>query len=433
MKHTSNSSPTLKGLFMVILMFSFRTAIAQEVVFNDYFNNQTLRIDYIHTGNAHSEEFTLNRYHAGGQWVGTRAFLIEPRRYGDVLFQVFDYETDKVIFSRSYNTLFHEYCASEKGETIVESFEESINMPMPKAKVKYQFLTYNRRNESKVVYEDIFDPEHDATLPFVKEHKTTVLHKGGKPEDCLDILFIPEGYAQSDAKKMKADMKRFKDYFLQCSPYKEHKKNINIYTLDAFSPESGVTDPNKKIFKNTLLHCSYNVTDVDRYLMCPDVWNLNAIADDAPYDQILIIVNSSKYGGGGIYNFYCTVYSDGEYTDYVSVHEFGHSLGGLADEYYTSEVGVQDYYPLDIEPKEPNLTTLVDFKSKWQSMMNLKTPIPTPTTAEYENTLGVFEGGGYVEKGVYRPVQECSMKSKSYNQFCPVCTQAIIEAIEYYR
>jgi hypothetical protein len=159
---------------------------------------------------------------------------------------------------------------------------------------------------------------------------------------------------------------------------------------------------------------------------------MNEIADDAPYDAILIIANSTKYGGGGIYNFYATVNSDGKFSDYVTVHELGHSVAGLGDEYFNSEVSVRDFYPEGIEPVEPNLTTLVSFEQKWKHLLPENVHIPTPDTDEYNNIIGVFEGGGYVAEGVYRPWRNCTMKGKVYNGFCPICKETFYKVFEYY-
>jgi hypothetical protein len=104
----------------------------------------------------------------------------------------------------------------------------------------------------------------------------------------------------------------------------------------------------------------------------------------------------------------------------------------LADEYYTSDVAYQDFYSLDVEPLDPNLTTLVDFDSKWKDMVENGTPIPTANTEKYEDVLGAFEGGGYVEKGIYRPKQDCTMKSIVVDNFCPVCKRAIVQMIDFY-
>ena len=417
---------------LVLLLAVFFCGIISAQNFDNYFENKTLRIDYLHSGDYASESIEVKAYHAGGVWSGTRAYLIEPKRYGDILFQVFDAATDKLIYSRSYSTLFCEYRATERALTEVGHIEECVNMPMPKAAVKYTFTMYDRRNVGKLLYTGSYDPAKESPKPFVKECEVMNLHIGGKPENCIDILFLPDGYAKEDAKKLEKDMKRFASYVMNCTPYKENKKYVNLRAIKGYSEESGITDPNGGVFKKTLLGSSYNVIDVDRYLMCLNVWKMYEVADDAPVDIIVLICNSDKYGGGGIYNFYGTVCNGAPQADYVIVHEMGHLIGGLADEYYTSEVSVMDYYPTDVEPVEPNVTTLVDFDSKWKSMLDPNTPVPTPATADYKGVLGVYEGGGYVAKGVYRPWLDCTMKIIAYNNFCPVCTKVLVDAIGYY-
>lgn len=401
--------------------------------FDDYFINKTLRIDYLHIGKNDANTYIeVQRYHAGGQWNGTRSFLIEPNRYGDILFEMFDSKSGKLLFSRSYSCLFNEYRTTERAETEVGYFEEAILMPFPKSDVRFVFTSYDRLKQGAVVCEGYFSPDTTTVLPFKKEFKTMTLHQGATPDKALDILFIPDGYGKGDKKKLKYDMKRFASYILACSPFKDVTHKISVRAIEGYSEESGITDPNKGIEKNTLLGSSYNVLDLDRYLMCLNVWKMHEIADDAPYDVIVIIANSNKYGGGGIYNFYCTVNNTGDRSNYVIVHELGHLIGGLGDEYFTSEVSVRDYYPEGVEPIEPNLTTLVDFDSKWKDMLDPATPIPTPDTRAYQDVLGVFEGGGYVAEGVYRPWRNCTMKEAVYDNFCPVCTRTLLQVIDYY-
>ncbi len=400
--------------------------------FNKYFTDKTLRVNYLHIGDVDLDSVSVVGYYVGGHWNGTRTHLVETTRLGDVLVEVFDYKSNTLIFSRSYSCLFNEYRTTERALTETGSFEEVANVPFPKSPVKIVFTSFDRKHNSKILSETFFDPQNTHTEPFKIEYKVVDLHVGGKSDTCMDILILPEGYSVKDKKLMKSDLKRFASYILNCSPYKEYKNRINIRAISAFSDESGITDPNQGVFKKTLLNTSYNTIDVDRYLMCLNVWKMHDIADDAPYDILLILANSPKYGGGGIYNFYATVNNRHTNSDYVVVHELGHLIGGLADEYYTSEVSVTDFYPEGIEPVEPNVTTLVDFDSKWKNMLQVGTPVPTPATAEYANVLGVFEGGGYVAEGVYRPWMHCTMKEIRYDSFCPVCTKALIDAFMYY-
>ena len=426
----------MKKTFLLLLIVStslFSGIRAQH--FDQYFINKTLRVNYLHIGNLSEESLEIDHFSAGGIWSGTRAYLIDPNNYGDLTLEVFDSISNKLIYSRSYSNLFIEYRTTERGKTEIDSMEECVNMPFPKNTVRLKFTSFDRNRKPTTLSISYFNPKTTEYVPIVKFYKTLNLHIGNKPSKAIDILFIPDGYAQSDKKLLKYDMKRFASYVMNCSPYKEMKKKVNIRAIMGFSEESGITQPQNNIYRNTLVNCTYNALDLDRYLMCPGVWNLHEVADDAPYDAIVIICNSEKYGGGGIYNFYCTVYNHGEYPDYVIVHEMGHLIGGLADEYYTSEVSVQDFYPQGVEPVEPNVTTLVDFKSKWQDMLPAGTPVPTPPakkgSPEYDQ-LGVFEGGGYVAKGVYRPAMHCTMHQIRYNDFCPVCKKTLEEVLEYY-
>lgn len=409
--------------------------LAQAQNFNDYFEDKTLRICYLHIGNFQEETLEIDHFVAGGTWNGTRENLIEPFNYGDLLVEVYDSTSNKLIYSRSYSCLFTEYRTTERGMVEIDSMEECINIPFPKNTVRINFTSFDRKRVPATLSISYYNPERTETLPMVKNYKTMNLYVGNKPSKAIDILFIPDGYAESDAKLLKNDMKRFASYVMNCSPYKEMRKHVNIRAIEGYSEDSGITQPQNNLYRNTLVNTTYNALDLDRYLMCYDVWNLYDVADDAPYDIIVIICNSEKYGGGGIYNFYCTVYNHGDHPDYVIVHEMGHLIGGLGDEYYTSEVSVQDFYPAGVEPVEPNLTTLVNFDDKWKNMLEEGTPIPTPAVGDKDpkyNLLGVYEGGGYASKGVYRPSLHCTMHQIRYNDFCPVCRKALEEVIHYY-
>jgi hypothetical protein len=228
------------------------------------------------------------------------------------------------------------------------------------------------------------------------------------------------------------DCERFAGYLFNSSPFGENKDKFNIWGIEAPSAESGTDIPKEDIWKKTLVNSTFYTFDLERYLMTYDNKTLRNIASNAPYDQIYILVNSDKYGGGAIYNHYSVCVNNNKYSEFVFVHEFGHGFASLADEYYTSDVAYKDFYPLDVEPTDPNLTTLVDFDSKWKDLVDEKTPIPTPDTDEYKNKVGAFEGGGYMEKGIYRPTHDCTMKSIAIDNFCPVCKRAIQQMINFY-
>jgi hypothetical protein len=150
-----------------------------------------------------------------------------------------------------------------------------------------------------------------------------------------------------------------------------------------------------------------------------------------PYEHIIVLVNSDRYGGGGVLNSYNLSTTHHPKYRPVVVHEFGHSFCGLGDE-YAYEVEEVPMYPKDIEPWEPNLTTLVDFPSKWKDMLDKKTPVPTPITEQYQGKVGVYRGAGYNVRDVYRPYQDCRMRTNEHPVFCPVCQRALTRLIDFY-
>lgn len=421
----------LKRIKILIISFLIINICAAQN-FNDFFENKTLRIDYIHSGNLQEESIKIQQYWEKDDWDGSYSNLTVENYLGSLIFEVYDSATHHLLYSKSASSLFEEYRNTEKGKTEIVHYEECMVFPKPKKTVQIRIISYNRYLEKNLLLDIYMNPKKIKTVPMKKQYQIKDIHIGGDNHQAYNILIVPDGYTKKELSKMRADMDKFGHYIMECSPFKELQQYVNIRGVEGFSKESGITDPIKNIYINTLINCSFNTIEVDRYLMCQHLWKLHQVADDAPYDIILIMANTSKYGGGGIYNFYATVYADGpeKTISYVVVHEFGHAIAGLGDEYYAnSQVSVQDYYPSGIEPVEPNLTTLIHFDSKWKHLIDKDIPIPTPGNYEYANKVGVFEGGGYCSKGVYRPFLNCTMKDGIYNYFCPVCKETIRKSI----
>jgi len=215
-------------------------------------------------------------------------------------------------------------------------------------------------------------------------------------------------------------------------PFTSYRDRINIWAVEAVSMESGTDVPGENIYVNTALNSNFYTFDLDRYLTTTDIKAVNDYAAVVPHDNIVVLINSPRYGGGGVYNYYSGTTADHPLSPKVFAHEFGHGLAGLADEYYSSEVAYDEFYPLDVEPWEPNITTLVNFNHKWKDMIPEGVPVPTPAEEKYSNLTGLFEGGGYSAKGIYRPEMECRMKSNGPKGFCSVCRAAITDMLDFY-
>ncbi len=154
------------------------------------------------------------------------------------------------------------------------------------------------------------------------------------------------------------------------------------------------------------------------------------VAAAVPYDAILIAANTSIYSNGGLYNRYCIFAADNNRSPSNCPHEFGHAFGGLGDEYFSSNVAYSDFFPPGVEPLEPNITALLDpAKPKWVHLIKPGTPIPTKPDPNDPEKIGVFEGAGYVAKGLYRPMDQCLMRSGK--QFCKVCQEGIVRVMNH--
>jgi hypothetical protein len=245
-------------------------------------------------------------------------------------------------------------------------------------------------------------------------------------------VFLPEGYTQSEMDSFKTDCKKFAEYFFNSSPFKENKNKFNFWGVEAASEESGTDFPAKGIWARTLFNTNFSTFGTQRYLMTTDNKTVRDAASNVPYDQIYILVNTKEYGGGAIYNYFSVCMNNNRFEEQVFVHEFGHGFASLADEYVTDDVSYQNFYDLNVEPVDPNLTTLIDFESKWKNMVDDETPIPTPETKDTKDKVGAFEGGGYVQKGIYRPMLNCTMRALNAEGFCSVCKKAIQDMIDFY-
>jgi len=423
-----------KNLIIIILLFVAFSTFAQKINFDEYFLPKTLRFDYIHAGNSKTETVYLKQFKEEPYWGGSQTNTIDPFNYGEFRLMVYDLTSNKLIFAQGYATLFQEWQATEEAQKISRSFYESVTIPYPKNSVKIVIEKRDRKNKYTSLFEiDFIETDFFVKKEKVYDFKTSRILDNGDPSKNVDIVIIPEGYTKQEMSKFRADAQRFSDAIFNYSPFDKYKNKFNIHIIEAYSKESGTDIPGKDIWKNTIVNSSFYTFGIERYITTTDVKSVRDIASLVPYDQIYILVNSTKYGGGGIYNFYNLCVADNFSSELIFVHEFGHGFGGLADEYWTSDVGVQDYYDLTVEPADPNITTLVDFESKWKHMVNKNTPIPTPSdVGKYRNKVGAFEGGGYVEKGIYRSSFNCYMKALDADNFCPVCQDALERMIKFY-
>ena len=402
--------------------------------FDARFLDKTLRFDYIHGGDRQHEYFLFTELVEEPYWGGSKVSLIDDNGYGNLQFKLFDAETGELIYSRGYCTLFTEWQREDEATRISRGYPESLVFPFPKNKVRLEIYSRGRDGKMNKKYEQAIDPADYAIRKNRSVYPMFEVHYTGRSDQRVDIVLLSEGYSEGQRAKFEKDCAYFADELFRYSPFKENKHRFNIRGVWVPSEDEGITLPGEHVWRNTALGAKFYTFGSERYQMIDNFQRVRDVAASAPYDYIYVLSNTQKYGGGGIYNFYGIGATDHpDRTGKVHVHEFGHVLLGLGDE-YVGGVESDEFYPLDVEPWEANLTTLKDFERKaWSKMVESGLPVPTPAIRENKKKVGVYEGGGYVSKGVYRPWMNCMMNNlHTIDEFCPVCKKAISDMIDFH-
>lgn len=413
-----------------LLVLLFPQMLFAQLKFSDYFRNSSLRVDYLLYGTEKTAHVIVKQLKLEPHYGGAHTNLIGPDM-GTYRYQVFDKKTGKLIFSKGFCPMFQEWQTTDEAKKQTGSFYQAAILPFPKKEIHFVIEERNWDGQFAEVFSTDIDPQNyfiiDESVPTFPV-ETIALN--GKPKNKVDVVFLPDGYTTSEMDKFVSDVKRLTKALFNAKPFNKHEKDFNLYAVKVPSQEAGTDVPGEHLFKNTAFNSTFYTFDTPRYLTTQDMLDIHNVAAEVPYDQVYVLVNTDRYGGGGFYNYVCVSSVDNELSEKVFIHEFGHAFAGLADEYYTSDVAYEDYYNLNVEPWEPNITTMVDFKSKWSDLVDKDTPVPTPRIAKYRKVVGVFEGGGYTAKGIYSPMMDCRMKSNEAKGFCPVCRRAIEKAIE---
>ena len=420
----------MRTLAIILMCIVAKAATAQ--VFDDYFEDKTLRIDYIFSGNSSSQAISLDQLNQSPRWYGKRSNLSEVPVEGNGAIIVREHSKENIIYMNSFSTLFQEWQTTDEAKTTIKAFENVFLVPMPKDTVDITVELRNNRREVVASMTHVVNPK-DILIRHIGEHKTPyeTMLQATDTTRCINIAFVAEGYTREEMHIYIEDVKKSIDALFSHEPFKSRKEVFNIIAVEPASEESGTSVPRKGIWKRTALGSHFDTFYTERYLTTLHLKRLHDVLAGLPYEHIIVLVNTEVYGGGGILNSYNLSAAHHAKTLPVVVHEFGHSFAGLADEYAYDNEPIP-MYPADIEPWEPNITTLKDFHGKWEKMISKKTPVPTPADKKYADAVGVYEGAGYSLNGVYRPMQDCRMRTNENPTFCPVCQKAINNLIDFY-
>jgi hypothetical protein len=441
----------------------------------------TMRVDYYHTGNSKAEQFSLDRIVIEPlPWPGHPKKTIDDTNLGKYFFEVVDAESGTVLYSRGFSSIYGEWETTAEATGINRTFSESLRFPA----VERAARVVVKKRDAKQVFQPIWTLRVDPRDKFIVRESSAApagalmrLHVAGDPTEKLDLLILGDGYTASERGKFERDARRLTRVLFETSPFKERQRDINVWGLVPAAAQSGVSRPSQGIYRRSPVGATYDAFDSERYILTFDNRAFRDLAANAPYDVVEILTNSATYGGGGIYGLYSTVAADSVWAPYVFIHEFGHHLAALADEYYTSDVA---YLPAThrIEPWEPNVTALIDPANlKWKDLATPGVALPTPWpkeqfeqysratqerrrairagnrpesemdalfreqmahdtallgTGPHADVVGAFEGANYEARGFFRPEADCIMFTRDQVPFCAVCRRAIERVLDLY-
>lgn len=406
----------LSILFALIALWCIPTE-AQN--FSDYFTENTLRLDYIFAGDTRRQSIYVDELSRIPGWYGRKHRLSELPLKGNGQITVMDKAKGIVIYRHSFSTLFQEWLSTEEARRTSKAFENVFLVPYPKQTVEITVELQDCHGNTTASLTHTVSPD-DILIKGIGESNITpfeVLQQAADSMRNIHIAYIAEGYRKEEMEQFKNDARTAMKALFAHEPFKSMQNRFNVIAVMPESEESGASEPRNGIWKRTALNSHFDTFYTDRYLTTLHLKKLHNLLAGTPYEHIIILVNTDKYGGGGIYNSYNLSYTKGKQFMPVVVHEFGHSFGGLGDEYAYGDNDPM-YFP-DTEPWEPNLTTKHDFKGKWENLIA-------------ENKAGMIEGGGYQTKGVFRGAENCRMRTNDVPDFCAVCQQALRRLIEFY-
>lgn len=388
--------------------------------FNHWYSDSTLRIDYVFAGNADVHNIYVDQRSVIPGWHGRRHNLDLLPVEGDGQITVCDSASHSVIYKHSFSTLFQEWTDTDEAKVTSRSFENVFLVPFPKRTIQVTICLKDKHGDTTATLSHYVNPNdiliRRKGIDRITEHETIAKAADGVSNP-INIVFVAEGYKAEEMDSFINDCRIATQSIMAHSPFSDHRDRFEIIAVKSVSDDTGTSTPRLNDWRSTVLGSHFSTFYSDRYLTTLNIKRLHDQLAGIPYEHIIILVNTSEYGGGGIYNSYNLSYTKGKWFQPVVVHEFGHSFAGLADEY---EYGNGDpiYFP-NHEPWEQNITTRCNFGAKWQDLVN-------------SGKAGLYEGGGYQQKGVWRPAPDCRMRTNSNPDFCIVCRRAIEKIILFY-
>ncbi|HEY7162894.1 MAG TPA: peptidase M64 N-terminal domain-containing protein, partial [Acidobacteriota bacterium] len=168
----------------------------------------TMRLDYYHTGNWEQEFFSVDRIVIEPlPWPGNLNHPIDDTNLGKYLFEVIDRQTNRVLYSRGFASIFGEWETTPEAHDMHRTFQESLRFPAPDSNVQIVLKKRDKQNAFREIWSTTVDPNDifidrskmAATAPLLE------LEKKGDPAQKVDFLILGDGYTEKERDKFEKD------------------------------------------------------------------------------------------------------------------------------------------------------------------------------------------------------------------------------------
>lgn len=245
--------------------------------------------------------------------------------------------------------------------------------------------------------------EPSASAMEVAAAEVVPIEINGSSATRFDLVFVGDGYTSTQLGLYHQHVQSKWNEIAAFEPFKSHRTQFNVWQVNVVSAQSGVdNDPTNGVSKSTALDMRFWCNNTERLLCVNQTKARQFAASVSDVDQVIALANSTKYGGAG--GGVATASGGNAQAGQIAIHELGHSIGGLADEY---DYGGGDCYPYG-EPRELNVSrsTAAQMRAnqtKWYRWLGQTSPDG--------GVVDTYQGGRYYKRCIYRPTSNSIMRS----------------------
>ena len=295
-----------RHILLLIALLIAATTTRSQVRFEDYFEDQTLRLDYTLSGNHSEQVISLAGMKLTAGWYGRRVNLSKLALEGNGQLFVTDTLGRDTLYCQSFSTLFQEWQTYEEATQLWRSFEHTMLIPMPKqdVDVTLRLTDTHRRERARLTHRIRTSDILVERLGSKGIEPWRYVRRGSFQGHCINVAIVAEGYTAEEMDVFLQDCETTVDALLAHEPFKSEKERFNFIAVTVPSAESGVSIPHQGLWLKTALGSHFDTFYSDRYLTTLRIHRLHDVLSGIPYEHIIILANTEHYGGGGVYNSY---------------------------------------------------------------------------------------------------------------------------------